>query len=256
MSFYSLSKFERIELVAEIHNKLEIDIKTGDFDNLYLLFADNDTYIRKAAYTETGKIFFLKKELRDKIVDLLTDLLKDEDYKIRQTAINSAGEIGKTHFEQVEHIFDMGLFDKHHAPRNAVIGSIKKMGEKNALPILEWSKKYLKHPNKEIRREICHGLELRGRTHPEDVLPLLREFEFDNTKRVRSTLIHVIGQIAYKNGCLAKVVNILKTWENKKLVAECWIEIIMIHDRYKNFSFLTAKEAKTYIETECGILLA
>ena len=35
-----------------------------------------------------------------------------------------------------------------------------------------------------------------------------------------STLIHVLGQIAYKNGCLKTVVEDLKTWENKKLVKE------------------------------------
>jgi hypothetical protein len=39
--------------------------------------------------------------------------------------INAAGEIGKTNFESVEQFFDKGLFDEHHSPRNAVIGSIK-----------------------------------------------------------------------------------------------------------------------------------
>ena len=78
--------------------------------------------------------------------------------------INAAGEIGKKDFLTVQHFFDKGLFDVHHSPRNAVIGSIKKMGEVNPKPVLLWAKKYLLHPDKEIRREICHGIELRGRT--------------------------------------------------------------------------------------------
>jgi hypothetical protein len=95
----------------------------------------------------------------------------------RQTAINGAGEIGKTDFEPVAQYFDTGLFDAPHSVRNAVIGSVKKMGEKNPVPVLQWARKYLHHPNKEIRREICHGIELRGRTHPGDILPLLKELK-------------------------------------------------------------------------------
>ncbi len=49
------------------------------------------------------------------------------------------------------------------------------MGEKNPEPVLTWAKNYLYHADKEIRMEICHGIELRGRTHPQDILPLLKE---------------------------------------------------------------------------------
>jgi hypothetical protein len=77
-------------------------------------------------------------------------LLASELEKTRQTVINAAGEIGKFHFEKVQHFFDKGLFDKHHSVRNAVIGSIKKMGQKNPVPVLAWAKTYLKHPDKEI----------------------------------------------------------------------------------------------------------
>ena len=151
-------------------------------------------------------------------------------------------------FLSVEHFFHKGLFDSHHSVRNAVIGSIKKMGEKNPVPVLKWSKKYLHHPDKEIRREICHGIELRGRTHPEDILPLLRELQHDATARVRNTLIHVIGQISYKKGCLPKVIKDLKRWENKQLVAEAVHEIIDVHHRYRDFAVLSKGEAKQYID--------
>jgi hypothetical protein len=70
-----------------------------------------------------------------------------------------------------------------------VIGSLKKMGEKNPKRVLNWASNYLHHPDKEIRREVCHGIELRGRKYPEDILPMLKELENDKTARVRNTLI-------------------------------------------------------------------
>ena len=138
--------------------------------------------------------------------------------------------------------------DDHHSVRNAVIGSIKKMGEKNPKPVLAFAKQFLNHPDKEIRREICHGIELRGRTHPQDILPLLKVLQHDPTARVRNTLVHVIGQIAYKKGCLETVVEDLKTWENKELVKAALEEIIDVHHRYRNFSVKTQEEAMEYIE--------
>jgi hypothetical protein len=131
--------------------------------------------------------------------------------------------------------------------RNAVIGSVKKMGEKDPQNVLQWAKKYLHHPDKEIRREICHGIELRGRTHPQDILPLLRELENDKTSRVKNTLIHVLGQIAYKKGCLATVVKDLKKWKNKELVDKALEEIIDVHHRYRDFAVLSQDEARKYI---------
>jgi|SRR3954468_18670916 len=156
--------------------------------------------------------------------------------------------IGKINFDNVKHIFDVSLFDNHYSPRNAVIGSIKKMGAVNPQPVLSWAKNYLHHSNPEIRREICHGIELRGRTHPQDILPLLQELQYDTKARVRNNLIHVIGQIAYKKGCLKTVIAHLKTWGNKELVQLALEEIIDVHNRYKDFSFLTQEQAKDYID--------
>ncbi len=166
---------------------------------------------------------------------------------VRQTAVNAAGEIGMQDFDGVEHFFERGLFDGHHSVRNAVIGSMKKMGEKNPQPVLAWAGKYLHHPDKEVRREICHGIELRGRTHPQDILPLLKELQFDRTARVRNTLVHVIGQIGYKKGCLATVVEHLKGWENTELVAKALDELIDVHRRYSGFAILTQDQAIAYI---------
>jgi hypothetical protein len=113
---------------------------------------------------------------------------------------------------------------------------------------LKWAKKYLRHTNKEVRREICHGIELRGRTHPQDILPMLKELQFDKEARVKNTLVHVLGQIAYKKNCLETVVNDLKTWDNKELVLQALDEIIDVHDRYKDFSILTQQQAIAFID--------
>lgn len=243
MAYYDLSKEERTSVVAEMSALIHSEILSQKYENIYNYFDDVDTYIRKNAYLIISKIFSENTHLQDTIVLLLEVLLKEESYYIRQTVINAAGEIGKRNFEIVQHFFDTGLFDKHHTPRNAVIGSIKKMGELNPKPVLEWAKKYLHNPDKEIRREICHGIELRGRKHPEDILPLLKELEHDKTARVRNTLVHVLGQIAYKKGCLTTVIANLKTWENKQLVADAIEEIIDVHHRYRNFSAMTQEEA-------------
>ncbi|MCW3122121.1 MAG: repeat protein [Flavipsychrobacter sp.] len=248
MAFYDLPKDERNTLVAQISREVMGDIIHKRNKHLLQYCADEDTYIRKAVYLAIGKAYMADKTLLQPIITSLNDLLAEPDPKVRQTAVNAAGEIGKYNFEAVVHFFDTGLFDEHHSVRNAVIGSMKKMGEKNPIPVIAWSRTYLHHEDKEIRREICHGIELRGRTHPEDILPLLHELQYDKTKRVRWTLVHVIGQISYKKGCLEKVMIDLVTWENKELVTDAIAEIIDVHDRYKDFSYYTQAYVKDYIE--------
>lgn len=234
-------------MVVKIEGELLTDLQRKQSGNLVRYFSDEDTYIRKAAYQGIGKHYWNHPALQDQLMRVLERLLKHEHFHVRQTTVNAAGEIGKKEFGTVVDFFDIGLFDEHHTVRNAAIGSIKKMGEKNPKPVLQWAKKYLHHPDKEIRREICHGIELRGRTHPQDILPLLKELEFDKTARVRNTLVHVLGQIAYKKGCLETVVRHLKTWENTELVKDALEEIIDVHKRYEDFAVLTQKQAKDYI---------
>lgn len=247
MAFYDLSKTERAQVVETIHRNI---LKTLHLPQTVIpeYFSDEDTYIRKSAYLVIGRIYFQQPDLQTTIIKRLNHFMLSLNEKVRQTTVNAAGEIGITTFDPVEHFFDTGLFDKHHSVRNAVIGSIKKMGAKNPTPVLQWAKKYLHHPDKEVRREVCHGIELRGRTHPQDILPLLKELEFDTTARVKNTLVHVLGQIAYKKGCLATVIHDLQTWKNKELVEKALAEIIDVHERYQNFAILTKAEATDYIE--------
>jgi hypothetical protein len=248
MAFYDLNKEQRQQLVTSIHEQITSDLIKKIDVHILDFFSDEDTYIRKTAYLSIGKLYKSDKALHSKILNALNTLFLSDNEKVRQTAINAAGEIGMIDFSPIEHLMEQGLFDTHHSVRNAVIGSIKKMGEKNPKPILAFAKRFLHHPDKEIRREICHGIELRGRKHPQDILPLLKELQFDKTARVRNTLVHVLGQIAYKKGCLQTVIADLKTWENKELVIDALEEIIDVHDRYKNFSFHTQQEAQEYIQ--------
>ncbi|MHA1226456.1 MAG: HEAT repeat domain-containing protein, partial [Candidatus Hodarchaeales archaeon] len=74
----------------------------------------------------------------------------------------------------------------------------------------------------------------------------LQELQNDSDKKVRKILIHVLGQISYKKGCLEKVVTALKKWQNKELVEEALDEIIRVHEKYP-FSDKTPKEAREYI---------
>lgn len=247
MAFYDLARQDRDLLVKQIQELILIDVTSAKNVHISLYFADEDTYIRKTAYLAIGKICKTDQIQLPATISLLNDLLKHPDFKVRQTVINAAGEIGKWNFPKVQAFFDAGLFDEHHSVRNAVIGSVKKMGEVNPAPVLAWAQNYLQHPDKEIRREICHGIELRGRKYPQDILPLLKQLELDPTKRVSSTLVHVIGQISYKKGCLATVIADLKTWQNKDLVNQAILEIIDVHDRYKDFSALSQQEAMDYI---------
>lgn len=247
MPYYDLPKTERELLASQIAAAIADEVKLGQEGPVKTYFSDPDTYIRKVAYQAFGKIYRHKPDLLPALIGVLEREMDSDDERRRQSAVNAAGELGIYTFGPVQHLMDRGLFDAHHSVRNAVIGSIKKMGEKNPLPVLAYARLYLHHEDKEIRREICHGIELRGRKHPQDILPLLRELQHDKTRRVRSTLVHVLGQIAYKKGCLATVLADLKGWDNQALVAEAIEEIIDVHDRYKNFAAMSQDEAKAFI---------
>ncbi len=248
MGFYDLSKAERIEATTHIQEAVLLDLNTNQHQRMLFYFGDEDTYIRKVAYLAIGKLYQAYPPLQPVILHTLTILFDHHDFKVRQTVINAAGEVGKYAFSSVQFFFDKGLFDVHHSPRNAVIGSVKKMGEVNPVPVLSWAQTYLHHTDKEVRREICHGIELRGRKYPQDILPLLQQLEFDKTARVRNTLVHVLGQIAYKKGCLETVIHHLQHWQNKQLVKDALAEIIDVHYRYRNFSVYTQQQATDYIE--------
>lgn len=250
MGFYDLSKEERVQVVEAIFNDCKKAFLEQNSSFLLPYFSDEDTYIRKSAYQAVGKIYNTNLVLHKTILHQLDLLFSHQNEKVRQTVTNAAGEIGMYFFDDVVSFFDKGLFDDHHCVRNAVIGSVKKMSERNPIPTIQWAKRYLHHDDKEIRREICHGIELRGRTHPQDILPLLKELQNDTTSRVRKTLVHVIGQISYKKNCLPTVISHLNEWENKQLVRDAADEIVDVHSekRYAKFTALTQQQIIDYID--------
>src|SRR5690349_24714629 len=127
MSFYSLSKQQRVDLVAGIKAEILSGIQKNNLQSLIKYFSDEDTYIRKSGYLITGKIYFENANLQRKLIAALNKLFKEEHHRFRQTVINAAGEIGMHNFDVVQSFFDRGLFDEHPTVRNAVIGSVKKM---------------------------------------------------------------------------------------------------------------------------------
>jgi HEAT repeat protein len=256
MGFYDLSKTERQKLVNEIEDKiLQSILDLGSVtdndiiipETIWNYSSDNDTYIRKNAYLAIGRIYMGHIDLEKIILRLLDAMLKDRNERVRQTSVYALGEIGKKDADNVIKPFEKALVDKHHSVRNAVMGALKQMGLKNPVPTFKFAKMHLHDDDPKIRREIIHGIELRGRTHPEEVLPLLKELQNEKVKTVRDMIIHVIGQISYKKGCLEIVVENLKSWTNKELVIDASKEIVNVHRRYK-FATITPEEANEYIK--------
>lgn len=128
-------------------------------------------------------------DLEKIILRLLDAMLKDRNERVRQTSVYALGEIGKKDADNVIKPFEKALVDKHHSVRNAVIGALKQMGLKNPVPTFKFAKMHGHDGDPKIRREIIHGIELRGRTHPEEVLPLLKELQNEKVKTVRDMII-------------------------------------------------------------------
>ena len=108
----------------------------GNSENIRRYAADDDIYSGKNAYLITGRIYRDHPESRARISDLLEDLFRSDDEKVRQTAVYAAGEIGRTgercgtEGDNVIRILEIALADEHHSVRNAVIGALKRMGGK------------------------------------------------------------------------------------------------------------------------------
>lgn len=251
MGFYDLSKEERIELVHFMEENIRMDLKSSKLSNIELYSADNDTYIRKNTYLILGRLYRDDLELRDEIIKLIEKLYEIGDENQKQTAVYIWGEIGKIDWGLVSKYLEKALTENSSKLKNAVMGALKQVGEKNPNQAMKFSQKFLNHPDPEVRRVIIHGIELRGRTHPEDVIPLLYQVQYEKVPRVRNMIIHVIGQISYKKGCLEKVIVSLLNWENDELVMDALEEIMDVHKRYK-FSDKSVKEAEDYIKSKFG----
>jgi len=247
MSFYDLSNEDRQKKKDEIADAV-VRSATQDAPDLALpYFADEDTYIRKAAYQAIGKLYVNQNEMREPILVWLSSLYQGTHENVRQTVIYAAGEIAVKHFKDAEELLEKGLIDLHHSVRNAVTGGLKNAGSKNP-NALAFCEKHLQSSDPETRRLVLHGLELRGRTHPQEIIRLLKKLQFDENKRVWNMLIHVLGQISYKKGCFAFVAKELEGWENQGVYNAFAKEAVEVHGRYEKFSELTEAQVKAYFK--------
>ena len=135
--------------------------------------------------------------------------------------------------------------------RNGIIGALKQLGQKNPVATLAFARKHLHSADAEVRRQIVHGIELRGRTHPEDVLPLLREMHTESDPRVREMVVHVLGQISYKSGCLDIVIRELKTWHDRDLVKRAIGAMRAVHAE-QAYCTHSLEDANALIRAELG----
>lgn len=103
MGFYDLSNDERQKVVNETEEDiLELDIPGDNNNNVGVVpeiiinyASDSDTYIRKNAYMAIGRIYWDHLDLREKILHLLDEMLKNPEEKVRQTSVYALSEIGK-----------------------------------------------------------------------------------------------------------------------------------------------------------------
>ncbi|MHA1975180.1 MAG: HEAT repeat domain-containing protein [Candidatus Hodarchaeales archaeon] len=246
MGFYSLSKDKRKEFVDKMRADIKSDLDKGISPNIDMYVSDPDTYVRKNSYQILARLYKESEEYKEKVLALIDELQTDKNVLKRQTAVYTLCEIGIFDAEKILNRLEKVLTDEHHRVRNAVTGGLKRMTEKNPVPALKFAEKYIHHENPLVRIEIIHGIELLGRKNPEKILPLLKEIQDDSDKKVRKILIHVLGQISYKKGCLEKVVTDLMKWKNEELVKEALDEIMRVHEKYP-FSDKTPKEAREYI---------
>ena len=106
MAFYDWSKEKRQAFALELYGLSKAVLEGTDPAGLLMYFSDEDTYIRKTAYLALGKVVKHHPVLTKAAIEFLKHRLGNPDFKVRQTAVNAAGEIGKWDFESVAFIFD------------------------------------------------------------------------------------------------------------------------------------------------------
>lgn len=241
MGFYDMPKEEREQYKLRIENAVLASMKNNVVAEVLPFFSNNDIYIRKVAYQAVGKLYKRNEDIRLAAIPWLKLLYESESALVRQTGIYACGEIAAFDFPSVEELLTQGMHDPHHSVRNAMIGSLKISGDKNS-EILAFCEKYILSDSPEVRRLICHGLELRGRTHPQEIIGLLKKLQYDKHPRVKEMLIHVLGQISYKKRCFHFVEREVASWNNADIYRLFQKEAIKVHGRYEKFSALPQKE--------------
>jgi HEAT repeat protein len=249
-NFYDLPSEERKHFSLKVESEVLKALQSQDLKAILIYSADRDTYVRKLVYQSIGRIYHAYNELRTNILLTLKSLLSHPNEKVRQTAVYSLGEIAD--FDVITDLLEIAMRDRHHSVRNGVIGALKPLGTRDPTGTLAFARKHLHDPDSEVRRQMIHGVELYGRTHPQKVLPLLKELQNDSSPRVRAMIAHILSQISYKTGCLEIVLADLKTWENRPLVTKAVKEILKVHTE-QTYCVHNLEEARTMIQEQLGV---
>src|SRR5688572_27578665 len=101
MGFYDLTKPQRVELVSRIHRHIVEGLENNNPAQFICFFSDPDTYVRRSAYLAAGRIYNATPALQNRVLKLINDLMASVDERVRQTAVNAAGEIGMKDFAVV-----------------------------------------------------------------------------------------------------------------------------------------------------------
>jgi 3-methyladenine DNA glycosylase AlkD len=249
MGFYAQPKERRDQIVARMLLKLSAGLKRQDDVFVHSCASNPDTHLRKWTYVLMGRLYKENAMYRKQVLAVTNKLVADTNFRVRQTAVYIAGEIGD--FKSVSTVLEKGLIDQHHAVRNGVIGALKTMGKRNPKPTIVFAKRHLHERDPEIRRQIVHGIELRGRTHPEDILPLLRVMQGETSNRVRKMVAHVLGQCSYKEGCLEKVLQELSQWKDRDLVLKAIDSILQVHHD-QIYCYYSLEKAEEFVKNTFG----
>jgi hypothetical protein len=85
------------EIAGKTSDDILADIDKNSTTRITAYFNDDDTFIRKAAYIAVGNIVRADDKKLIDVLNILDELFSHDDYHVRQTVINAAGEIGKQH---------------------------------------------------------------------------------------------------------------------------------------------------------------
>lgn len=250
MELRHLSKEKKNIQMDKISNEIICGLDTRDYENILNHAGDKDNQVIKHVSIVLADAY-KDESLKANLSKLLEEMSASSDEKVRKTMVLTAGEIGKKNAEDIFPILEFAMDDESEVVQKTAISALKIMCDKNPGPSLKLASSLIGHENPEIRKGIIHGLELRGKKYPEDVLPILTAIQNEKHKSVVNVIIHVMGRISYRKGSVEKVVEELKTWTNRWLVKKSAQEIISFHGKHTKFASRSHEEIEKYL-TENG----
>lgn len=217
--FKELAKEEQTKMKREITEAIELAIAYDDATRVLAYFDHEDPDIRRAACHAVGRLYRHTREDRPKremLLLLLERLYGNLSDRVREVTICACAEIASRNFSVVEPLLVRGMHDRSRTVREAVTHSLRAVSRKNP-SILRFCEEHIVSPEPEVRGLICLGLILRGKTHPQDVMGLLKKIQHDDHPQVRKALVHTLGQISLEPEGFAYVEEELSSWRNPEL---------------------------------------